>query len=264
MAQYRENLGLSVDDKRPQFLFNIHGDAGVGKTYLTRQLRQLAADNGALTAYLDETADDPTAAMSAIAGQLARAGARLGGFEKRAEAYQRRRHELESDPKAPDDIASFLTKTAVTIGFAAARGIPVAGSLLTPVQPSGVADQVNRARVYVTRRLGNHADVRLVLSPADELTPVFVAELNRVAAGRTIALFVDTYERTGLVLDHWLRRLYGGDYGGLPPTLVTTISGQKQLDRNLWSDYRDIIADIPLAPFSDTDARQFVNSIDIF
>ena len=258
LAQFQENLGLPVDDDRRRFLFNIHGDAGVGKTYLTRQLRQLAAAQGALTAFVDESADDAPAAMGAIASQLAQAGTRLGGFEKRAAAYRRRRQELESDPKAPEDIAAFLTKTAVTIGLAAARDIPVAGSLLAPVDPAGTADQVNRARAYLARRLGNHADFRLLLSPVDELTPVFVAELNRVAGSRPVALFVDTYERTGLILDAWLRRVYEGQYGGLPMTLVTTIAGQKPLSPNLWGDYLPVLADVPLEPFSDAEARQFL------
>ena len=41
VAQYQENLGFPVDDERRMFLFNIHGDAGVGKTYLTQHLRRL-------------------------------------------------------------------------------------------------------------------------------------------------------------------------------------------------------------------------------
>src|SRR5450755_4064933 len=36
VVQYQENLGFPVDDERPRFLFSIHGDAGVGKTYLTK------------------------------------------------------------------------------------------------------------------------------------------------------------------------------------------------------------------------------------
>lgn len=263
LVQYQENLDLPVDDDRRRFLFNIHGDAGVGKTYLTRQLRRAAADKGALTAYVDETADDATAVMIAISAQFAEAGVRLGDFGKRADAYRRRRHELESDPQAPDDIAAFLTKTAVTIGLAAARDVPVAGSLLALVDPAGAAEQADRARTYLTRRIRDHADVRLLLSPADELTPVFVAELNRAAAALPVALFIDTYERTGSVLDHWLRRLYDGHYGGLPVTLVTTISGQKPLNPNLWGDYLPVIADVPLEPFSDAEARQFLTSKNI-
>ena len=70
VIQYQENLGFPVDDERRRFLFNIHGDAGVGKTYLTRQLRQIATGSGALTAYIDETVDDVTSAMTAIAAAV--------------------------------------------------------------------------------------------------------------------------------------------------------------------------------------------------
>ncbi len=67
VIQYRENLGLPVDDEHRWFLFNIHGDAGVGKTFLTRRLRQVAAGEEALTAYVDEMAEDVAAVMTAIA-----------------------------------------------------------------------------------------------------------------------------------------------------------------------------------------------------
>jgi hypothetical protein len=130
VIQYQENFGFSVDDERRRFLFNIHGDAGVGKTFLTRQLRQIATGAGALTAYTDETAGDVAAAMTAIAEQLSHSGSKLGDFEKRAAEYQQRRYELESDPQAPAGVAAFLTKTAVTIGLAAGRDIPVIGSFL--------------------------------------------------------------------------------------------------------------------------------------
>ncbi len=263
VVQYQENFGFPVDDERRRFLFNIHGNAGVGKTYLTKQLRQIAIDNGALTAYIDETVDDVTSAMTAIAEEFRRCGARLGEFEKRAAAYRERRHELESDPHAPEGVAAFLTKTAVTIGLAAARDIPIAGSLVAPVDAAAAADQVNRARTYLARKFSDHADVRLLLSPADELTPVFVSGMDRAAAGRPIGLFIDTYERTGPLLDRWLRRLYAGQYGDLPETLITTISGQNPLNPNLWGDYLPVIADVPLEPFSDAEARQFLASKNI-
>jgi tetratricopeptide (TPR) repeat protein len=260
VMQYQENLGFPPDDERRQFLFNIHGDAGVGKTYLTRQLQQIATSDGSLAAYVDETVEDANSAMIVIAEQFRRAGSPLSEFDKRAAEYQQRRHELESDQHAPEGLAAFITKTAVTIGLAATRDIPVAGSLLAPLDAVAAAEQVNQARIYLARKFSDHADVRLLLSPADELTPVFVAGVNRVAAGRTVALFFDTYERTGPFLDFWLRGLYSGRYGDLPETLITTVSGQKPLSPNLWGDYLPVTADIPLEPFSEDEARRFLAS----
>ena len=263
IAQYQENLAFSVEDERRRFLFNVHGDAGVGKTYLTKQLQQAAFDKGCLTAYIDETVYDPVSAMIAIAEELARSGARLGEFEKRVAAYRERRYELEADPNAPDGVATFLTKAAVTIGFSVARDVPIAGNLLAPVDVGTAADQVDRARIYLARKFGDHADVRLLLSPVDELTPVFISGIERAAVGRPVALFIDTYERTGPLLDRWLRRVYDGQYGELPESFITTISGQNPLNPNLWSDYLPVIADIPLEPFSEAEARQFLASKNI-
>lgn len=263
VIQYAENLALAVDDERRRFLFNIHGVAGVGKTYLTTQLRQTAADRGALTAYIDETVDDVLGAMSAIARQLGRCGARLEEFDKRAATYLSRRHQLVSDPQTPDGVAAFLTRTAVLIGLNAARGVPVAGGLLAPVDAGAAADQAERARAYLASKFRDHSDARLLLSPAEVLTPLFVGDLGRAAADRPIALFIDTYERTGPLVDQWLRDTYSGRYGELPATLVTTISGQLPLEPNAWSDYLLVIADVPLEPFTDAEARQFLASKDI-
>ena len=203
LAQYQENLGFPAEDERRRFLLNIHGNAGVGKTYLTKQLRQIANDHRCLTAYVDDTVDDATSAMVMLAEEFSRAGMRLSEFEKRAAAYRERRQELERalDGDAPDGVAAFFTKAAVTIGLAAARDIPFAGSLLAPVDQVAAAEHANRARAYLARKFSDHADVRLLMSPVDELTPVFVSGISRIAGNRLVALFIDTYERTGLVLD---------------------------------------------------------------
>ena len=94
-------------------------------------------------------------------------------------------------------------------------------------------------------------------------TPIFVSELNRVAANRPIGLFFDTYERTGPLLDRWLLSMYKGRYGDLPESLITTVSGQTPLDPNIWSAYLSIIADVSLQPFSEVEARQFLASKNI-
>jgi len=90
---------------------------------------------GSLTAYVDEAVEDANSAMTVIAKQFREDGFPLSEFDKRAAEYQQRRHERESDQHAPEGLAEFITKTAVTTGLAAARDIPVAGSLLAPLMP---------------------------------------------------------------------------------------------------------------------------------
>ena len=258
IAQYQDNLKLSLDDERRYFLFNIHGDAGVGKTCLVKQFQRIAIEADSITAYVDEMVDDVTAAMSAISDQLKHGGIRLSEFEKRASAYRERRHELEADPQAPDGIAAFLTKAAVTISLAALRDVPIAGNLLATVNPAAASEQANQARIYLARKINDHEEMRLLLSPMDALTPFFVSELNRVAADKRLALFFDSYEHTSILLDQWLRKMYEGRYGELPENLITTISGQSPLNASLWGDYLMIMADIPLEPFSELESRQFL------
>ncbi|MDQ2810688.1 MAG: ATP-binding protein [Actinomycetota bacterium] len=264
IGDYQQNLGTPPGNKRHRFIFNVYGDAGVGKTSLTERLRQIAVDHGYLAACVDDQrSDDVISAMSVIADEFSQNRARLGEFEKRLAAYRKHRHTLESDSQAPEGVAALVTRTAVAIGISAARSAPVAGGVLAQVDAAAVGDQVNQARAYLARKFKDHGDVRLLLAPESELTSAFVTGLNRIGADRPIALFFDSYERTGLFLDRWLVGLYSAQYGDLPEKLITTVSGQNQLDQNLWHKYRPIIADMPLKPFSEAEARQFLVSKDI-
>jgi tetratricopeptide (TPR) repeat protein len=258
LDQYRANLSLPVTDEHYRFLFNVHGIAGVGKTYLTKQLREEADGCGAITAYCDDSFEDITSVMSSITKEFGRSGIRVPDFEKRLASYQDRRNELTSDPDAPGGIGTLLTRMTVTAGIAAGSAAPVVGPIISQLNAETIAGQLDEFRKYVKGKFKDYADVRLVLSPADELTPGFVSLLNRAASDRPVALFFDTYERTAPVLDGWLRDLYAGKYGDLPAGLNVTIAGQHSLDPNLWGEYFPMIADLPLQPFSDTEARQFL------
>jgi tetratricopeptide (TPR) repeat protein len=258
IIQYQKNLELPVDDERRRFIFNIHGNAGVGKTYLTEKFRQIAEKKGALTAYIDE-ADDFIGMMGALAQQFRRSGAILGDLEKKIESYREKHHKLATDPSAPDGLVVFLTASALGIGR---QAVPLAGNLLEAVDPKATAVQVQRFYRYLASKLGNTANVRLLLSPKEELTSAFVSELNRTANQR-IALFLDAYEHNAPILDYWLHDLLAGKYGDLPAGLTITVSGQHPLDLNLWSDYLPVIADVPLKPFTIAESHQFLASMGI-
>ncbi|MCZ0988673.1 ATP-binding protein [Streptomyces diastatochromogenes] len=96
-AAFRANLDLPPEDERHRFLFHVHGNAGVGKTFLVRELEQLARERGALTAYVDEGAGSVPEAMAAIGHQLAKQGRRLKRLEEMLAAYRDRRHEAEAE-----------------------------------------------------------------------------------------------------------------------------------------------------------------------
>jgi tetratricopeptide (TPR) repeat protein len=267
LMQFEANFDLPVDSDQRKYIFNIHGISGVGKTFLTRQLEQNATSKGAFTAYTAEDSADAITAMSAIAEQFAGHGVRLTNFTKRLEVYNRRRLELESDNRAPKGVTSFLTKTALGIALTAAvQGVPpLAGGLLSSIDPSAVADQFSQAQTYLVRKFGARShDVQLMLWPMSELTKAFVSGLNIVASSSQIALFFDSYEATAPLLDAWLRKLYDGQYGDLPANMITVVSGQYPLSSGPWSDYRQFIADISLEPFTEPEALAYLASERIF
>jgi hypothetical protein len=90
------------------------------------------------------------------------------------------------------------------------------------------------------------------------LSRVFVADLSELAQRQPVALFFDTFERTAPYQEGWLLDLLSSRHGDLPAELVITIAGQAPLDANRWSPYRSLIADVPLAPFTEAEARELL------
>jgi tetratricopeptide (TPR) repeat protein len=252
LAQFAENLGLPVVDPRRRFLFSVHGAAGIGKSFLIRQFRRIAGDHGWATGQVDESAYDLPSALAALAADLGPGKE----FHKRLAAYRQHRQDLDADPTAPEGLSSLLTRAGVRAGLAAAGEVPVLGAITKAVDAKSAAEDVDKLRVFLSRKLRSRDDVELVLSPAEVLTPALVDDLN--ALRRPLALFFDTYERTSPFLDQWLRDLLAGKYGTLPAEIVFVVAGQRALDLNLWGDYLSIRADLPLDVFTEDEARRFL------
>ncbi|MFF3245392.1 ATP-binding protein [Streptomyces sp. NPDC002870] len=266
LAVFRENFDVPPEDPRHRFIFHIHGNAGVGKTSLVRELVQSARQRQALTAVLDESVNSVPEAMEAISAQFAEQGQVLKALDRQLATYRQRRYEAEAltanaaadgQPQPQPSAGSMAAAQASLIGLGMVPGV---GALAGAVDPAQVARGADHVRAVLATRFGKQEDVQLVLNPLRALTPVLVAELNRVGSGVPwITLFFDTYERTGPFLDAWLRDLITtGQYGSLPAHVVVTLSGQRPLDPNCWADYADFVTDLPLAPFTEPEARRLL------
>ncbi|GLW91265.1 ATP-binding protein [Actinokineospora globicatena] len=258
LAEFESNLALPLDDPRRRFLFTLHGSAGVGKTFLMRQFTRIAREAKVLTASVDESVFDVLTAIEAIVADLDQQGARCRDFPKLLADYRTRRHELETDPGTPEEISSALTRTVVRVGLRAASDIPFVGAVAEEVDGDAVAGRVDRLRTFLGRKFRNHDDMRLILSPVEVLTAAFLRDLDAIAASRPVALFFDTYERTGAFLDPWLLDVLAGHHGSLPGTLLLTIAGQSPLDVNRWGEFLPVRADYPLEVFTEEEARQLL------
>ncbi|MEU8973917.1 tetratricopeptide repeat protein [Streptomyces monashensis] len=265
-AAFRENLDLPPEDERHRFLFHVHGNAGVGKTFLVRELEQIARERGALTAYVDESVGSAPEAMAAICRQLAQQGHRLKKLEDALAAHRERRHEAEAEAAtlepAPDGSApdgpSPLTATAVRLGMAGVGAlVPGAGAFVGAVDAGQLADGAARLKARLSARFRNQEDVQLVLSPERILTPKLLDELTDMTAQVPwLVLFFDTYERTAPFLDGWLHALMTTDrFGALPANVLVVTAGQRPFDTARWGGFADFMTDLPLGPFTEAEAR---------
>ncbi|MFH9869096.1 tetratricopeptide repeat protein [Streptomyces lydicus] len=279
IENFRANFTRSVEDPGQQFLFHVHGQAGVGKTSLIRQFEETAREQGAPTAYVDESAHTVPEAMAAISRQLAAQGHPLKVFDKLLATYRERRHEAEAvavaeqGPPGAADAGGDAQGTgpspgsiiAAQAGLAALGLLPGVGAVTGALDARQMARGADRLRGLLSARLRNHDDVELVMEPVAALTPVFVREVGAVADEVPwLALFFDTYERTGPLLDTWLRDVLVSDrYGPLAPNVVVTLAGQTALDHRCWADHLDCVAALPLDAFTEGEARQYLATRDI-
>ncbi|MER6696751.1 tetratricopeptide repeat protein [Streptomyces fimicarius] len=264
LGLFRANFALPPEDPRHRFVFHVRGNAGVGKTSLVREWRELAGEFGALTASVDESADSVPDVLAAIAAQFAEQGYPLKALDRLLGTYRRALHDmagrLAADNEGSGGDPSPGALAAAQAGLIAAGAIPVVGALAGGIDPAVLARGAGGLRAVFGGRARQQEEARLMAEPVRVLTPVFVAEIDRVAdAVPWVVLFLDTYERTAPQLDRWLADLLTpGRYGELPANLVLTLAGQRRLDPVHWGDRGRLVADVPLGPFTEEESRQLL------
>ncbi|MEV6766124.1 tetratricopeptide repeat protein [Streptomyces sp. NPDC051105] len=262
-----------------EFLFHIHGPAGVGKSTLLRRMESEARERQAVTGYVDESVADVVEAMEALSTQCSQQGVALKSFDKALAVYRQRRHEVDaaSGPVPGTQLPAGESETgsgpaastpspgsliAAQVGLVGLGMLPGVGAFTGAVDPHQVAAGADRMKAMLSTRFRNHDDIQLVMSPVKVLTPLFLQDLAEVAQRRPwVALFVDTYERTGPLLDVWLRDILTSDrYGELPANVLVVLAGQNRLDTRTWADCLDLVTDLPLEVFTEAEARRFLSS----
>ena len=199
--------------------------------------------------------------------QFARQGHPLKALDRMLATYRQRRYEAEAGPGAgpgrsrsePSAGHARPRPARVSLGLGSSRGSARSPGPSTPPKSPRAPTTLRAASAPA---FGKQEDVQLVLDPlrCPHSRPGRRAEPGR---GRVpwIALFFDTYERTGPFLDGWLRDLITTErYGSLPAQVVVTTAGQRPFDPNRWADCVDFVTDLPLAPFTETEARQLLTA----
>ncbi len=258
LSRFRDNLYLPVDDPRRRFVWNVHGPAGVGKTWLLARMRQIAEAEEAYTAWSDEDHSDMPSVLGALAAQLGQQGLSLKAFEERYRTYRQQRKELEADPEAPQGLPFFLGQILARAGMRLARQVPIGGALVELVDEEQVAEQMGEWLAYLGQRLTNKDEVQLMLEPVATLTPLFLADLRKRLRKRQLVLFFDAFERTGVFLEPWLLSLLEGRFGDVPAHVIFVIGGREPLDPSRWTAYEQLIHRVRLSPFTEEELRTYL------
>ncbi|WP_405685210.1 tetratricopeptide repeat protein [Streptomyces sp. NBC_01387] len=269
IAAFQDNFARDPQDDQYQFLFHIHGNAGVGKTTLVRQWEDVAREKGAAIASVGDEVHSALEVMESVSAQLRGQGLPFKDFDRLLATYRQRRQEAESSPALQSEAnpggtdsggASLSSTLAVQAGLTGLGMLPGVGAFTGAVDPRQLAQRTDRLRASLSARFRSHDDVQLVLDPVRMLTPPFLEGLAQAGERRPwVALFFDTYERTAPVLDTWLRDILMTDrYGSLPLNTVAVAAGQGRLNARVWGDWLDLVAEIPLDVFTDEEARRLL------
>ena len=266
---FRETFARDPEEGDFPFLFHVRGNGGVGKSTLVRQWESTAREQpSVVTAYVDDEVHDALEAMEAVSARLGRQGHPLKRFDKQLTTYRQRRHQAESAVAAPQSGPgepgaaaagpSPSSTVAAQVGLAGLGALVPGAALFTgAVDPQQVALGADRVRAMLNTRLRSHDDVQLVMNPLTGLAPVFLDDLAEVAERcERVVLFFDVYERTGPVLDTWLRTItFGDEYGSLPVNVQIVLAGQLRLDTRVWGDRLGQVTEVSLEVFSEEEAR---------
>ncbi|MBW4673733.1 MAG: hypothetical protein KME52_06840 [Desmonostoc geniculatum HA4340-LM1] len=112
--------------------------------------------------------------MGRLAQELERQGHKLTQFSDRYKVYRQKRHELETDPDAPQGFSAFVGKTMVKTGVHLARRVPVGGAVFDCVDEDALAS-------YIAKKITNKDEVLLVQEPEEVLTPLFLQDILKIA-----------------------------------------------------------------------------------
>ncbi|GGJ79847.1 hypothetical protein GCM10011583_09370 [Streptomyces camponoticapitis] len=269
LAVFRETFARNPEEVDFPYLFHVHGNGGVGKSTLVRQWETTAREQPSVfTAFVDDEVHDALEAMETISAGLGRQGHSLKRFEKQLATYRQRRHQAESTVPAQEATAveasagepvpaSPSSTVAAQVGLVGLGMLPGIGAFAGAVDPGQVALGADRMRTLLNTRLRSHDDVQLVMNPLAKLTPVFLEDLAEVAERvERVVLFFDVYERTGPVLDAWLRSIvFTEDHGTLPVDVQIVLAGRSRLDPRVWGDHLGQVTEVRLDVFTEDEAR---------
>ncbi|MEL7409559.1 MAG: tetratricopeptide repeat protein, partial [Cyanobacteria bacterium J06558_2] len=260
MESFRANL--REQPQKRSFLYSIWGQSGVGKSTLIKHLRTIAEEESFITVYTSGSEDNTLEVMAECARIFEKQGRKLQRFSERYKVYLQQIEAIEADPEAPQGLSGFLVRSITKAGFGLAKQVPGSGVVAPFLDEEAIAKQFAEWTSYAAKKISNKDEVLLVDKPIEQLTPLFLKDLNEIAKNANIILFFDSYEHTSSFLDSWFREVLLDPevrYGSLPDNVILVLAGIEEIIRRDWQEYEEYIAHWNLKPFTDDEVRQYLS-----
>ena len=260
-----DNFTKNLEREDPTIIYAIHGQGGVGKTYLSKKYRTIVDAKNGISVFTDESIPSLLDWMGNVAKQFKEKGHELKEFTKRYKLYLQETKKLEADPEKPKGtlgaIVRTISKGAIKEAKKQLPGGEVIGSF---IDEDGLAKTAGEWVEWVKTKIGNKDEVDLVLRPIEVLSPLFWSDIDRFAEEFScICFFIDTYEYSDQYLEEWLLDVFNGKHGdAIPENCLFVIAGRNVLNANKWSAFSSSAAleEISLNSFTEEEANQYLDS----
>lgn len=258
--QELEVFRKEISQPFPSYLiFYITGQGGVGKTTLLDRYRSIAATTGFLVASVDEQQRTVADVLGRIAAQLESLGFSPKHFSERYKTYCQKMDEIESDPYAPQGLATVLGRTIVRATYIVGDTVPGLRKGLDYLPQASLESKATEWIDYLVKKLGNKNDIALIRDPIPILTTSFFEDLNELACHQRLLLCFDNFEATRQELQEWLLRLR--DYR--PSSNIRLVIAGRDQPGAKWDPLRRVTRIVQLDIFTEPEAEIFLDSYGI-
>jgi energy-coupling factor transporter ATP-binding protein EcfA2 len=251
---FRKNISSEI----PIYPFLlISGQGGVGKSTLLKQFQALCNENYIPNALTDYTESTPSAAMNQLATSLEKGGNLLKTFRERHQKYLELKEVIQKEPNKPDALGQVFSRLAGKSVVVAGRTTPITSVALDLIGSEVVEEQVTAISNWLFEKLRHKDDVQLMLEPTKELTPLFVADINKLSRQKQVVLIIDTFEDTHTVLLPWLMAMFDGQYGDVSDHISFVFAG-RSFNQHDWLPVAPLMVNCNLEPFTKQETTQYL------
>ncbi len=264
------------------FLF-ISGQGGVGKSTLLAQLQSICRRNLIPCALTDYPENTPCAAMNRLATTFEKMGHSLNSFRKRYQKYILLEEKIQRETDKPNTFGQIFSRLAEksresdkpdTFGQIFSRFIgksmalvghttPLTSAALELIGTDMVEDQITNFSNYLFQKLGHKDDVQLMLDPTAELSPLFIADLNKISQKRQIVLMFYTFENTQTALLPWLMNMVDKELYGEVSERIKFVFAGRSFNHHDWLPFETLLSHCSLESFTKEETTLYLNNYGI-